>query len=66
MGPSMGPPLTRHETSLSLLGWSWWVVTASGLQSEECGLVEMVLWILYSQGQFSHEVSHLGSLNVFS
>lgn len=55
----MGP------SSLSLLGWSWWLVTASGLQSEECGLVEMVLRILDSQGQFPHELSRLGSLNVF-
>lgn len=60
MGPSMGP------SSLSLLGWSWWLVTASGFQGEECGLIEKVLQILESQGQFPHEVSHLGSLNVFS
>lgn len=60
MGSSMGPSF------LNLLGWSWWLVTASGLQSEECGLVEMVLRILYSQERFPHEVSHLGSLNVFS
>ena len=34
-------------------------------QGEGYGVVEMVLWIPSSQGQFSLKVPHLGSLNVF-